>query len=173
MCVCCLCGSRLVACSRRLAGFAAGICMCTSEGCLMYSQCVSACVWPACSVADGSLGDAPQYVLNRAPAAGGGVLQACMPCGWQWSCAGVLPCWCVCTVPCVSSGAAPSCRCWSWARRGDVERHHSSLLVALGLWPFSQGGCSWGLPCVQLSLGSLGRVLCPGWVPLLVPTLFT
>lgn len=61
--------------------FAAGLCMCTSEGGLMYCQCVSACVWPACSVADGSPGDAPQYVLNRAPAAGGGVLQACMPCG--------------------------------------------------------------------------------------------
>jgi hypothetical protein len=77
-----------------------------------------------------------------APAAGGGVLQACMPCGWQWCCAGVPACRCVWPVPCVSCGAAPSCSCWSWVRRGDVERRHSSLLVVVLLWLLNQGDCS-------------------------------
>lgn len=172
-CVCCLCGFRLVACPRRLAGlpqvYACAhqrVASCTASVCLHVCG-LRAPLLMAHQGAHLSMCSTeplrPEAGCCRLACrvGGSGLVQGCCPAGVCALCL-VSP---VVLPPLAGAGAGRAVATWS----ATIPL----CWLLWGLWPFSQGGCSWGLPCVRLSLGSLGRVLCPGWVPLVVPTLFT
>jgi hypothetical protein len=112
------------------------MCMCP-VGCFPVCGCCACMsVWPVCGVADGSPGDAPVCAQPGLLDAGGVVSQVCIACGWQWCCAGVVSCSDCASALCVSFvGVPPSCRCWSWARRGWALREECRFPYFWGLGP--------------------------------------
>ena len=144
------------------------VCMCPVGCCPACCCCACMSVWPVCGVADGSPGDAPVCAQPGLLDAGGVVSQVCIACGCQWCCAGVVSCSdCACALCGSFAGVAPSCRCWSWARRGGLREERRFPLL-LGPWPccafaFCRAGCVRGLPCVRSVPCAFCRVWCSDW----------
>jgi hypothetical protein len=137
----------------------AWVCACVCAA--LHAVVVPTCVLPARCAAEGSPMDAPICALPIPLAAGGVVLRVSVVCGSHCCCAGVVPC-SVHALFCCPLVLPPLAGCWSWARRGAFcERRRLYLFRVSAL--LYQGGCMWGLPYVQCSLGYLCHVLCPAW----------